>query len=354
MEEIRFIGYYNTFGKAALNKNKDYITSGQHSLKLNIHGSKGMGQTYYPTMFIYTTQPNNLLNKKDYRDVESFSMDVFNNSDRDIKIYAGFRNDETEVQSSKTEFVLKKQAWTKIHLPFIRESLSQAFDISQIDVIFFMFENLQKGQSVPEVYFDNLIARKVNSKLSSYNKERENGELYKFDHLSDVQAMYTRGIFQFWQGNAILSHNTDISRAIAGNSLKIVSKAFAVNPYTGVNDAPVFGFKGDTLKGVDLTGFDYVQFSIFNDSGRDYNWAFYIDSDTVSYAHTNLKLQDGVWNTFRIPVSNIANAKPIASGDEKSFNLSNITEIKWAYSGFKSGSDLVFYLDEVILVKEKV
>ena len=354
LDELRDMNYLNSFGKASLNEDEQYVTSGEHSIRLEIHGNSAEGPIYYPMFWIYSTQPYNSLNKKDFTDVDYFTVDIYNASDRDLEMTFeyGYQITMSSSHPPQIPFTLK-QGWNYLTIPFLREAAMQGFDIRQLDTFLFIFRNLKEGESVPVIYMDRFLAHKAEEPMGSYEKVRAEHEIFAFEELIDVKSMYVSGIYMHFYGNAILDQNYDLRYVREGiGSLKVVNRPFPKNPYADYNDSPSFGFRGDAVKDIcDFSSYEAVKFSVFNASDRNWDWAFYVhDSQGAGYAKYGLTAKKGEWSEFVIPIADIATGTGTVAGETVSIDLTDITSISWAYNGFTEGTDLVFYLDAVEFV----
>ncbi len=348
LEELRSMNYLNSF-KASLNSDETYVTEGEHSIKLEIHGNDIESSCMYPTFWVYTANPYNALNKTDFTDVDYFAFDIYNASDRELEMSFGYSYEvnESAPHSPRSQLTLAR-GWNHITMPLIREAAVQGFDISKIDTFMFMFDNPAEGETIPVVYIDRFMAHIAEEPMPAYSAGRAENEICSFDDLADVQCMYSSGIYIFYEGNAMLDLNTDRRYVSQGSgSLRVVNKPFP--EYQGSNASPVIGFRGEFMNDIrDFSKYSAVKFNIFNDSGRDYMWAFYVfDNQGAAYVqYTTVK--SGVWTEVVAPMEDIARGTGVVNGETVQMDLTNIVEIKWAYRGTSEGEDLVFYLDDLV------
>ena len=349
LREIRNMNYINEFGRAAVNTDKQYITSGGGSLELEVLGNPSQGQTYYPTFLIYTNKKYNALDKQDFSDVTLFKFDMYNAGEQDMEVSFGLNSASTVNGGAlpRTPFTLKKGEWTNVAIPFESAAVALTYDIKNIDYFMFVFENRKQGETPAKVYIDNFVA--VTGEPEAVSKEREPDELIGFESAADVQMMFSGGIYyQVW-GNPMFTWNKDLEYVTQGRrSLKITSKAFGPNPYSGVNDSPVISLNEEALKdNADFSQYAAVSFDMFNASGQNVVIAFYLTDGKTTYAKYNLNVKKDRWNTFTIPVEEIKKAV----NNTESIDITKITRMSWAWNGFQEGENYVLYLDNVRFVR---
>lgn len=339
IDELRMFRYQNYFGKLSLNSDFAYIKEGTKSVKIEVSGNPDLGKNYYPTMKICTDSI--YIDNRDYSNVESYSLELYNPTNEPIKFYFGIESDsQTRLGGSKIlkEIVLTPNAWNHVVININREELSEAIDIKNISNFVFVFDNLAINQTVKPFYLDNFIANTTNVPLSKYSKNQTNEMILDFETDAEISLFKTSGE-NFLQGQPILSLNSFPSYLYSGvASMKIVSKSIHKGG-NGINGYPSVSLNADALSGSsDFSKFEKIGFKAFNNSGKDITINISItDIHGNSKSYYNIVLTNGQWNDIICDISNLP----------ANFDNGNIACFNIFWTGFDDGANYEFYLDQL-------
>ena len=102
-EEMQTFNYYNSFGKIGVNTDPKFITDGNTSARVEIHGNpKGND----PSMYIWCD--TKYFSANDFSYVKALTMDVFNESGRETKLTLSFTSRKNKLRKTYpgTEYLL--------------------------------------------------------------------------------------------------------------------------------------------------------------------------------------------------------------------------------------------------------
>lgn len=345
LSEIRTHNFANYFGRATLNNDDKYITCNSGSVKLEILGDPTQGITNYPSVFIYTKD------KKDFSFVTGITADIFNASEFDIVMAMGFKAADgangTGLDgefSAFQEIVLAKNSLNKIDYLFDRAAIATNYNIKNITSIVFMFRNRESVDSpVPTLYLDNIQLKKTTETAVAYSKNREADEIYDFEERADLNVIKVFGE-QYYYGLPIVSLNDNPKYISNGNqSLKVVNQP-NIGAW-GFNRYPTLSIGNGALKAVkDFSSKKELAFDLFWACDREETLSVYVlDSKDAAYAKYDIKGEKENKVEVKIPITDIKTG----SYQGTPIVMTDIDEIRIMWSGFKTGENLVFYIDNI-------
>lgn len=202
LDTMALIGY---LGKATLNSDKTYVTSGEKSLKLTVDHDTRLSGT--PGIYQNTTLT---VKKKDYSNfnyTSAFSLDVYNVQDVDttlkIKLVyelIGYTYTlyKTEVEKS---FTLKANQWTRVQYDVAREYIPIKEGSSYVKAIEFFFDRDTTKDTY--YYIDQLTLYKTSIGFNAIDKTLSYGvpagdgtvvdEICSFDYEWQIKALEFEG-----------------------------------------------------------------------------------------------------------------------------------------------------------------
>jgi len=342
IDGLRGFHYLNNFGKISLNKETEYIMSGECSARLEIYGEPSSGGCVYPAMWIRSYE------KTDFTDVDYFVVDFYNNgqTDVDVTFSYGYEVNKDGPFASQTTTTLVAGEWTHMIVPLAREAAILAYDISKVNTFMFTFPNRAEGDEPAVIYMDNFLAHKAKTEMGTFTKIREKNEIAYFEDISDAQAFRCYGVYQHYVGMPSLSLNVDKRYIKQGKaSLRIESKETPYRPMTnGVMDSVHLAYESTFMEGIeDFSQYEAIEISVYNASNRDWNWQLTLATvDTPFYK--NVRLNAGEWTIITITIDEM----------QQVLDTTAIVEFRISYNLFHEGTPLVFYLDNVRFIQKGV
>lgn len=173
-DEIRTIIFSPYFGRARINKEKNFITEGDSSLKLTVYN-----YNREESLKIVTGTKYNTLT--DYTNVCALTMDFFNDSDEDKNVYINFGtrlSGYTRATYPKKSFVLKPGYNLVIY------EIDRAFSRGNtyVDKVEYIGVEFDLNNDEPyDIYLDNLVAHFDDSPVEISRKEYAENEVLFFD-----------------------------------------------------------------------------------------------------------------------------------------------------------------------------
>ena len=160
--EIETLGSFGELGKIGFNQDKQYVSDGTASLKVEVHGGREVGMPYVgdwqPSLMFYTIENGFTEHLKDYSRTKCFMLDVYNASDRDTGISL-FLDPESGAFSSiylKEQIALKGEKTTFVFETNLERNVNCG--IGALKDIQINFAPVLEGQKPLELYLDNFRA----------------------------------------------------------------------------------------------------------------------------------------------------------------------------------------------------
>lgn len=148
----------NQFGKMTINADKKYITEGEGSLKVIPQGdyTKAGLNPYLQLDCMNTT-----FGTSDLSDLETITMDVYNNSDETVQVAVNFtiaNYSETFMATPTVIYDLEPNAWTECVYNVSEEIVASYFNLANTRymTIVFLDHKTSKDDTTSELYLDNL------------------------------------------------------------------------------------------------------------------------------------------------------------------------------------------------------
>ena len=153
-EEMQTFNYYNSFGKIGVNTDPKFITDGNTSARVEIHGNpKGND----PSMYIWCD--TKYFSANDFSYVKALTMDVFNESGRETKLTLSFTSRKNKLRKTYpgTEYLLSPGKNNLVYY-IDRQVAKYLCDIDALEYIRFDFAQTDSFDTFSLLYLDNLEA----------------------------------------------------------------------------------------------------------------------------------------------------------------------------------------------------
>lgn len=346
MNELYSFDATNRFGRVTLNDNKDYVTEGKNSAKLEVYGDFKVG-TANPCLHLMADTGNEFA-YPDFSCVKAITFDMYSESQEERKIEVSL----TFAGSNATgyqEYALSK-GWNKITYEVDGSLLAVSNDIKKTSVMSITFEKCLSREAEPFVYYmDNVKFDLREIEWEAVELVQSENELCNFDDSVQVNLMYSSCIGAGASYAPLLSLNQDLAycKDFKGTSLKVVMPAGQkVN-----NSWPYFAFNPILLKKYNLTemakeGKELV-FDLYN-TGSSYNLSIEASSvhndSNVAYVAIPITAESG-WNEIRYPLSTLYECMGYLEGEDVRMSDPGVmTEFRINWCEFV-GDDKIMYFD---------
>lgn len=338
-EDIEPLVPLNYFGKISLNEDKEYVTSGEKSLKLYPSSDPTQSNLSAPEFRQPLNQVAKELDLSDIRQVSKFTCSVYNTSEKDISMYVSVDFDGGSTFSR--EFVLKN-GWNTVSYSVDPQIIGISYDVSACKGLLFGFDKPQDGE-VPTIYMDELAVYKTQEPYTELDLALDDGEIISFDKLYQEYVLYPNTTYAEFAPQ--LSINSSAAYAKNGYSLKV-----DLVPNDGTYPAGNYIYTGFTISGdyIGRTNFkdyeddDIFTFSVYN-AGKTQQRLFlemFTQKNSTYYKKTDIYVKPGEWYTFEATIAEL-NAQKVngiksnGTGDAGSiyfsYELNTLTEAKTLY-----------------------
>lgn len=339
--EMQSILYENLFGKADLNDNSEYVTQGSSCAKLDVIGAQNQEM---PAITFFLR--NERINLQDISRLESFTMDIYNDTARDVTIYAKLST-ITDAKVTKAlpeqKIVLLANKKNPIKINIDRNKASIQLDLGYALSLRIRFDHIKEIPNATDivVYADNLVANLASSAVAPIVKTFAENEINNFNSFIDTYFVIPDAIGSD-KSYPIIDFNTNAAYAKSeGKSLKLT-----VNPSGISGDYPGFGLAKSLLQNVNfgkLTATSKVCIDVFNNSDEAriiYLNMFDVKDKRAAGAEM---VEPRVWTTITIGYGVPANM-PTMFGFSV-LNLAAITRINVLYDSLAEGNSYQLYFD---------
>lgn len=325
----------NYFGKVSLNTDKEYVKSGERSLKAVPEGCSSEGR-YSPIL----KQPLRIEKSgKDYRDVSRFKMvstQIYNASDDAVSMKMQMQFFDGYQTNTQT-YTLQK-GWNTVVYNVDPQILDISYDISDCKGLLYIFDPPAEGNA-PTLYFDDIRIYLSEGKFVPLDTSVDKNEVCSFDKLYQEYVVIPN--IKYSDFAPTLEINTDLNYVKSGKSLKVSMPkndgSFTTYTYTG------FSLNKEFVHSVGLDEYDgeqYFSFWVYNDgSSRQRLFIEFFDYGGVKYyKKTDIYVNAGEWHNVRIKMSDL-------SGNASAMTTGNAGEIYISWEINSLTEDRVIYFD---------
>ena len=337
INELRFCDY-SGFYKAALNKDKQYITQGDTSAKYTFKGNPKS----YPQFSIRAD--TEYFGSNDFTKAQALSVDVFNPSNKPHKMWFSFTTSENGDRKvfqkyTEREFLLQP-GFNLVSLVIDRSLAAYACDMKNVAYITFRFCN---EEEVYDLYFDNLRVHFTEEELVTKTKTYEDDEILFFDNSLDRFFVNTATYMCSPSVVPTLSICRDPRFIHEGNgSLKVQYSSDAGDPSR--DETPCVSFSGEAVDRLNLKEYSKLTFKYMSnfDQGRVSLRFRDVNGVGCMYSPVNtVRSKAGEWMDMEVDFT---------KAKESGLDMEHIALIEMFYA-HKTGAEYMFYIDSMRLVK---
>ncbi len=151
----------NQLGKVTVNTDETYLTEGKGSMLVRPQGDYG-NRDINP--YIQFDCAESTFGTGDFTDIRSVSMDVYNNTDKELHITVNFtiaNYSAVYVATPKITYTLAPKAWTECTYDVEENVVPSYFDLENVRYMTIQFMECKesKDDTENELYFDNLYGK---------------------------------------------------------------------------------------------------------------------------------------------------------------------------------------------------
>lgn len=291
--EVNKIHFINNFGIAAINKDKNFISEGNSSLKYKnfdeiIHNNIVSSREF----LVPVVTPNHSF--RDLSKVKSIAIDVYNDSEKEVFIYTSIaKKTMSIIKSPGKESLIESKKWTTLEYIIYPQELDLYMDIKNVSHIAF-----QVVGEMATVYFDNLRLELTDELYVPIKTDLDEGEIMSFDKAYQEVAFIGISADEY---SPVLSINNNPDYSKEHKSLK------AQFPIATTIGTTYIGFElsNKVLIAAELGAYDEKYDFVF-DVYKTYassQWLIIRFKNSISSAYTNINfiIPEGVgWYKMRV------------------------------------------------------
>lgn len=335
------MSFENRFGKVRLNEDKKYVTDGERSLKLEVHGDYVAGGTPVLMRVSFAGLEQEGVPYIDLSKLESVQMDLFNETGSAQKIEVAL-----VIGGVTTDYVAAEAATGKnaaFTVAYDVKGLSVGADMTKAEELIIKFpksESMEEGANV--FYMDNLRFTFLAKAPAPIEIVLDENEFCSFDKSYQKYVVQPGGVGPTEGCQPQLSINTDLKycKDTRGNSLKVVLPRGS----EPIGDGwPYFAFIDKLVK-----SFDYVDlmnkgavfaFDVYNE-GSAYNFGLEVWTNISGLSGGYAFTAYNGWTEVRVPLKDLMSK---SVGDATV--AANVSKILISYGKFDA-PDKTFYFDD--------
>lgn len=343
VEEYYTFEFGGRFGKVNVNTDKEFITDGEASMKMEVWGQVHKTGVDGPNVEIALSKSGSI----DASRLKNFTFDLFNQTGEARTIEAALKIDGTVSEYQKIDLTTGKNSLT---VAFDVVGLAVGFDMTKTQalVIRFPIASSYEAASQQIYYLDNLQMNMNLVAPSPLKIVMDEGEFCSFEKPYQKYVTKAGGVGPTVGCQPILSLNDNLEYC-ANNT----GKSLRVELPTGIaplNDGwPNWTFIDAMFESVDWAqmakeGKKFV-FDVYN-TGSYFRFGFEIGAKSGSKARgwsTGVDCYSG-WNTISIDMTKWNDNQTDEEGEYPNPLTENIHQIVFSYSKF-AGENKVFYFD---------
>lgn len=304
---------YNDFGKVSLNTDKQYVTEGERSARLDPLGGRYASSAAPIVMFSLKSDTYGF----DYADLvyaDYLSFDIYNAQDEDETIYAGFASDLNGVTSisrvGEKSFTLKP-GWNSCELQVEASLLSIVGDLTEVPGVYFRFESAQSANVVedgegrtPRYYLDNMwLIKKPDKSETKFDVSLRENEIADFESL--------------WQGYMFTNDNPGLVEVVEASDYGLTAPSgekVLHAKFGGTNSGnwlqmeissklldktALFGMDAETAENA------YICFETYNNTDTTVNLCMVYRTPTSLLLSTNNHCAPHTWTSYEYCVADL-------------------------------------------------
>ena len=330
-------------GRAELNQDAAYKTSGQGSVKLTVIHDP-YTEALSPTLFQSVNLQKRQLDCSDFSKTSSMTVDVYNANSTVEKLGIQMRYSASGYSLIEW-FDLAPNTWTTIRYKVPRESIPQSQKNGKvgsfIQGIQFLYERPTDTDRV--FYMDNVRLYKTSDTVEVLDKVLKQDEICSFD--------------SWWQVAGLTISGGAYAPTVSWVKDKVVSGGAAVKlNAVGGNDGvwPEIAFEPDYCKLIDWSSYgenDTMAIDVYLPEGQQMEIALTLYANGIPFYTKQVELVAGEWNTISCTVGEIHSQ--LSEGAE-GLKFSMTTKITLGYRGFLGTEDRQIYLDNFRMERANV
>lgn len=341
------------FGLTSMNTDPKYVKSGNGSMHVRVEAYEEFyhfPEKIYEKRQVIVMYPNWFFeNKKDYSDALAFKIDVYNVSDRDMKISFCIVTSTTTVVLGPE--IAVRNCWNELTFEVDFESAIYR-GMDSVKTFAFAFENRVQGQTAAECYIDNFKMIKSATKSQKLNYiPAVNGDMvcdfedryFELTAYNGLTSYPNIGVYDW----PTISINTDSQFAKSGNkSLKIVRHPSRYNHSLFPEWSDIFPFTAEFIDSVNWKKYDtdksYIYMDAYNDSDEQVMLRVYCVDGKSQGMLKETYLAPNAWTTVKVPMYH------------EYMEWANLASFNIMFGDFYGIEDSVIYIDDIRLVESYV
>ncbi len=312
-DDFQLVRIFNSFGKAELNDDAQYVKEGGYSLKLRPLGNKY--SSGLPIVSLPLSSERFKFDYTDARSIDKFTADIYNAEDGEIMMYYGLVgryasvNDMTRME---TRSIKLKPGWNGVEFSY--SDINFIYYSSAVGV-YFMFENAKSNDlsDAPTLYLDNIkvypspttleinpaeIIKQDAGEICGFEKTYQNFVFVnsndtKEECKAELKTVYAVGEgISASEGEKVLKFVTKPGENVSGETwFRVHMLKDLLKPITEINEEEL-----------DST---YICFDVY---AATEGTQFYIEFDDTSRRNWQAFRLDAVvgkWNTLKVKLSDL-------------------------------------------------
>lgn len=333
------MSFLNRFGKVSLNADKQYVTEGEHSLRLEVHGDYVDNTDPVLMRVSFEGLEREGVPYIDLSRLETVQMDLFNNTDAEQTLEVALVVDGVTSDYVKVSAAAGKNE--DLTVAYDVKGLGVGADMTKAEALLIKFPKPASMQEQPKLfYLDNLRFTFLAQAPAPIEIELDENEFCSFDKAYQKYVVQPGGIGPTEGCQPTLSTNTDLKycKDYTGRSLKMVLPRGS----EPIGDGwPYFSFIEKLVKSfnyVDLMerGAEFV-FDVYNE-GSAYNFSLEVWTDIQGLSGGYSFTAANGWTEVRVSL------KTLMGGSKGEATVaSNANKILISYGKFDAPDKTVYF-----------
>ncbi len=367
---------FQSFGVITDNKEAEYVSQGESSLKIQPLGEYGTSNK--PYLVFPTYSPVYDYNFMDFAQYKCFSGDFYNAEERDIEMEVGLATSQPTytrllqwMNTSITEKYVLKPGWNKVVYFVEHDLINISANINQIFGVFVSFDNANSmyTEDAPVLYADNLQLEKLATpyvqaeRTYALNKDEEKG-VYE---IASFEKAYQK--YMIWCGqyrHRYAQPDYDIYNPLMGEEVGNVLRFITRPTNLTENNYPWSYISAELFKQYDIEGIKadtandyYFCFDIYNNSETSVRLGVEYMSSLNDFSQISKTWHEEVvspktWATYRHDIKSIdliVGKDPTTGQSITKKWLDDMGNVRFAWDRYDSGERREFWLDNLRIEK---